>query len=261
MNAIVRITGTVFQYTLVRYFFIAGVFFLVFYVFFRKRFSRNKIQQRRAKPGDFAREVLHSVLSSAIMSAEAAILLFTPFRHHTLVYASLRQYPIWWIPVSLGIALVIHDTYFYWMHRVMHHPALFRYVHLVHHRSVNPSPWASYSFHIIEAAIEGAIVFVLAFILPVSVLTVLLFTVVSFVINVYGHLGYEIMPKRLIKSPVFRIINTSVYHNLHHSKFKGNYSLYFRHWDRWMGTEHPDYEFEYGRVQHRRFGGDPISGK
>jgi len=129
-----------------------------------------------------------------------------------------------------------------------------RLVHLVHHKSANPSPWAAYSFHFFEAVTEGAIVFVLAFLLPMNVLTVLLFTVVSFIINVYGHLGYEVMPRQLLTSPVFKVINTSVYHNLHHSKFKGNYSLYFRHWDRWMGTEHPEYESEYKRVQIQRFG-------
>ena len=50
------------------------------------------------------------------------------------------------------------------------------------------------------------------------------------------------------------MINTSVYHNLHHSKFKGNYSLYFRWWDKLMKTENPDYVKEYDRIQEQRFG-------
>lgn len=250
--------GTVFQFTLLRYFLIAGVPFLIFYVFFRRRLNRNKIQQHKAGSRDFTREVFFSVMSSLLMSAEVAVVLFTPLRHHTLIYRHLHDYPIWWIPVSLFISLIIHDTYFYWMHRAMHHPSLFRFVHLVHHRSVNPSPWASYSFHFLEAVTEGGIVFVLVFILPMNVLTLLFFTVVSFSINVYGHLGYELMPRRLHGSWLFRVINTSVYHNLHHSKFNGNYSLYFRHWDRWMGTENPGYEAEYQRVQDQRFGCDPV---
>jgi sterol desaturase/sphingolipid hydroxylase (fatty acid hydroxylase superfamily) len=40
---------------------------------------------------------------------------------------------------------------------------------------------------------------------------------------------------------------------MHHSKFKGNYGLYFRIWDRLMGTEHPDYVSEYDRIQDQRF--------
>jgi len=84
--------------------------------------------------------------------------------------------------------------------------------------------------------------------------TILLFTITGFIINVYGHLGYEVAPKWFRYSWLFEILNTSVHHNLHHSKFKGNYGLYFRIWDRLMGTEHPDYVKEYDKLQKQRFG-------
>jgi sterol desaturase/sphingolipid hydroxylase (fatty acid hydroxylase superfamily) len=155
----------------------------------------------------------------------------------------------------------MHDAYFYWIHRIMHHARVFRHIHLVHHQSTNPSPWAAYSFHFAEGLAEGAVVIVLAFVLPMHVSTVIAFTFVSFVINVYGHLGYEIMPRRFRNSIWFQIINTSTYHNLHHRKFRGNYGLYLRVWDRWMGTEHPDYVKEYDKIQERRFGViDPATG-
>lgn len=257
MQSIVHIFGAAYGYTLARYFVIAGIPFILFYILFRDRFRKNKIQPRQARRKDFVREVLYSIMSSGVLSAEAALVLFTPLRQYTLIYVKADEYPLWWIPMSLVISLVIHDTYFYWMHRAVHHPAIFRFVHLVHHQSVNPSPWSAYSFHFLEAVAEGAIVLILAFVLPMNVVTVILFTITSFIINVYGHLGYEVMPRGLRKSWWFGVINTSVYHNLHHSKFKGNYSLYFRHWDRWMGTEHPEYEELYDRVQARRFGDGP----
>lgn len=253
MSTIATLAGRLFGVTLFRYFLIAGIPFLIFYVFFRKRFRKQKIQDRQAGPKDFIREMMHSVVSSLILSGEAALVLFSPLRRHTLLYAHLTDHPLWWIPLGLVISLIIHDTYFYWMHRIMHHHRIFQYVHLVHHESANPSPWTSYSFHTLEAIAEGAIVILLAFILPMHPLTVFLFTLTSFTINVYGHLGYELMPKGLRRSWLFGVINTSVYHNLHHRKFKGNYSLYFRHWDRWMGTEHPGYEAEYDRVQEKRW--------
>lgn len=254
MEKLIKIFGQAFGITLVRYFLIAGVAFLAFYIIWGGRFSKNKIQGRSASAKDFFREIMHSGLSSLVLSVEACLVLFTPLRAHTLLFRSAGGYALWWLPVSVGLSLVIHDAYFYWMHRLLHHPRLFKYTHLVHHLSVNPSPWASYSFHFLEAVGEGFIVIILAFILPMQDLGIILFTIASFLINVYGHLGYEIMPKGLRTSFWFGIINTSVYHNLHHSKFKGNYGLYFRHWDRWMGTENPDYEKEYDKVQARRFG-------
>ena len=81
-----------------------------------------------------------------------------------------------------------------------------------------------------------------------------MFALVSFSIIVYGHLGYEVASKWLRFSFLFEILNTSVHHNLHHEKFKGNYGLYFRVWDRIMKTEHPDYVQRYDAIQKRRFG-------
>jgi len=85
-------------------------------------------------------------------------------------------------------------------------------------------------------------------------LAFLLFTIVAFVINVYGHLGYEIAPKWFRHSFLFEIVNTSTHHNIHHKKIEGNYGLYFRVWDRLMGTENPNYVKDYDEIQLRRFG-------
>jgi sterol desaturase/sphingolipid hydroxylase (fatty acid hydroxylase superfamily) len=239
--------------TLFRYFTIAGIFFLIFYTFLPKKFSSSKIQLRKAGNADFLHEIKHSVVTSFIFALIGLVVLFSPLTRHTLVYSVINKYPLWWVPVSLILSLVIHDTYFYWMHRLLHHKSLFKHAHLVHHKSTNPSPWASYSFHVLESLIEGGVLILLAFILPMHPIAIILFILIGFIINVYGHLGYEIMPKGLRKSFLFEIINTSVHHNLHHSKFKGNYGLYFRIWDRLCKTENPDYVKEYDRMQAKRF--------
>lgn len=253
MEQFIEISSKLFAVSVFRYFIIAGIFFLLFYKVFDAKFSKSKIQSRKASRKDFIREILHSVQSTATMSVIAFVVLFTPFKAYTMIYLDLSTYGLWYIPVSVFLGLVIHDTYFYWMHRLLHHPKIFRYTHLVHHQSVNPSPWTSYSFHFFEAITEGLVLAVIVMIIPMSPLSVTLFVVVAFIINVYGHLGYEIMPKWFRHSWLFEISNTSVYHNLHHSKFKGNYGLYFRVWDRLMGTEHPDYVKDYDRVQKQRF--------
>lgn len=235
-----------------RYFVIAGVPFLLFYIFFPSKVQRFRIQQRVAAKKDFIREIWQSMQSTLVFTIIAFIVLYTPVKHYTQVYDHINSHPVWYIAVSLVLSLIVHDTYFYWMHRIMHHKALFKIFHLVHHKSVTPSPWTSYSFHFLEAIVEGSILFVLVLIMPMHAVTVGLFTVSAFIINVYGHLGYETMPLWFRRSVLFEFVNTSLHHNLHHSKFKGNYGLYFRVWDRVMGTEHPDYVKEYDRVQAQR---------
>jgi lathosterol oxidase len=242
-----------FSISAIRYFVIAGFAFLLFYKLLDSRLTRSKIQGKSAAIRDFVREILHSMQTTAVLAIIAFIVLFTPLKNHTLVYDAIDTYPVWWIPLSVVICLVIHDTYFYWMHRLLHHKKIFRFTHLLHHKSTNPSPWTAYSFHFLEAWTEGAVLFVIVMIMPVHPLTILLFTITAFIINVYGHLGYEIVPKGFRKTFLFEILNTSVHHNLHHSRFKGNYGLYFRVWDRMLGTEHPDYVKEFDRIQENRF--------
>ena len=71
----------------------------------------------------------------------------------------------------------------------MHHPSLYRFVHLVHHQSRNPSPWAAFAFHPLEAVVEAGIVFVIAFMLPFHGTALLAFLVFMTFYNAYGHLG------------------------------------------------------------------------
>ena len=141
--------------------------------------------------------------------------------------------------------LFLHDTYFYWMHRAMHHPTLYKHVHLVHHKSTNPSPWTAYAFHPLEAFLEVMILPLIAFTFPVHAPAIGLFFLFQIAYNVYGHLGFELYPKGFHKHWLGRWVNTSVAHNLHHKKFHGNFGLYFLFWDRLMGTMREDYDTTY----------------
>lgn len=239
---------------IVRYFLLAGIPFVIFYLLFPEKFSKNKIQTRFAKRKDFIREILHSLQTTFILAGVGVLILRTPLREYTQFYTNLSDHSLWWIPLSIVLALVIHDSYFYWMHRTVHHPKIYKKIHLLHHKSINPSPWTSYSFHFTEGVLEAMVAPIILILFPMHPLSLILFTLSSFAINVYGHLGYEIAPRWFRHSFLFEIINTSTHHNLHHEKVQGNYGLYFRFWDRLMGTENPDYVKNYDVIQQRRFG-------
>ena len=70
MDHLIRIAGQLFAVTLVRYFILAGIPFLLFYILFHNRLRTSKIQQRPAKNKDFIREIIHSVVSSLVLSTE-----------------------------------------------------------------------------------------------------------------------------------------------------------------------------------------------
>jgi sterol desaturase/sphingolipid hydroxylase (fatty acid hydroxylase superfamily) len=236
------------------YLFLAGVAFLLFYVLLPKYFKKNKIQQKNATRKDFIREFFNSLRTVLIIVILSLVMLYTDLVQYTQAYFDLDEYPTWWFFLSMTTALIIHDTYFYWMHRTAHHPKLYKHIHYLHHKSVNPSPWAAYSFQLTEGILEAMITVIILLLIPIHPLALLGFGMQSLAINVYGHLGYEIFPKWFRRSPLFHLFNTSVHHNMHHSTFNYNFGLYFRVWDRLMGTEHPDYVKQYDKIQQSRFG-------
>lgn len=220
-----------------RYFLVAGLAFLVFYILLYKRIAAFKLQPSLPKYSDYFREVGYSILTMGLFALIPLLLIYNQdIRPYTSLYKEISDYGWAYYFLVFPVMTLMHDTYFYWTHRLMHHPKLYRIMHSVHHASTNPSPWAAYAFHPTEAIIEIGIFVIFIFTLPVHRSHIFLFFFFSIIYNVYGHLGWELYSDAFQKSHLGRWINTSRRHNLHHRYFKGNYGLYFLFWDRWMGT-------------------------
>jgi len=138
----------------------------------------------------------------------------------------------------------------------MHWKKLFPFVHHIHHRSHNPTPLAAFSFHPLEALIEIGILPLIAFTFPVHRAVIGLFSLYMIVMNVIGHLGFELFPDWFLKNRISRWLSTSTHHNMHHHYGKGNYGLYFNIWDKLLKTNHPHYEKEFNEAVSGRNGND-----
>lgn len=235
-----------------RYFIIAGFAFAIFYWFKKSKWLYKKIQPTYPKTNNYIREILYSVITIIIFSGVSYSILGTSLRQYTFFYTNINDYGWWWFGFAFIVMLLVHDAYFYFAHRLMHHKKIFKYVHLIHHKSTNPSPWAAFAFHPVEALVEVGIVIIFFFTMPIMRYHLFFFFLFMMVYNVYGHLGWELYPKSFAKSKIGKWINTSVNHNQHHQFFKGNYGLYFLWWDRWFGTIREDYETQFEEVVSRK---------
>lgn len=215
---------------------------LFFYVLFRRPLRHRRISARRETVRQMGRELFHSVCSIGVFGITGGFMLFAALSGWTRFYRDIDRYGWLWFFASVGVMIVLHDTYFYWTHRLMHHRRLYRLFHHTHHLSLSPTPWAAYAFSPFEAAVQAGIGPLIAFTVPVHPTAFLAFMLWQISFNVLGHCGYEIFPQRFLATRLGRIMNTPTHHVLHHEKFKANYSLYFNVWDRLMGTNHRDYE-------------------
>jgi len=221
--------------------------------FLRKRRIQEKMPSRR----QVIYEVKFYLLSLFVFTVIAGVFLFFFPLYRIIVVTFDLATPFYVILAQFIAVILLHDTYFYWTHRMMHHTKLYRWVHLVHHKSVNPTPLASYSFHPWETLVHSAFfpLFLLVWGLTfgkIHILAVVAWLIYYPTMNVYGHLGIEIMPRWFVRSKFTKWFATSVHHNLHHHKNRGHYGLYFTFWDRICGTTMPEYETEFEKVHDRR---------
>jgi lathosterol oxidase len=220
----------------------AGVAFAVFHFLLRGVLAARKIARRPTLSGQNRRDFGYSALSMAVFGSMAFIIVGMKMLGVSQMYVDIDEHGWTYFWLSIPLMLLIHDAWFYWTHRLMHHKRLFGVMHRVHHLSHDPTPWTAYAFHPTEAFVEALIGPVLVLIMPTHPLALFVFVTVQMTYNVLGHLGYELYPRWFMRTPLRYVLNTTTHHHQHHQKTNCNYGLYFNGWDRLMGTNHPDYE-------------------
>jgi sterol desaturase/sphingolipid hydroxylase (fatty acid hydroxylase superfamily) len=216
----------------------------------------------KVRPGLYAgltpqirREIGWSLLSAAIYGVPAGVAAWGWAEHGwTEVYTRWDAYPLWWLPLSVLAYLLLHDSWFYWTHRLLHRPRWFRLAHAVHHASRPPTAWAAMSFHPLEGMLGAVVIPTLVFIVPIHVAMLGLVLAVMTVMGVTNHMGWEMFPQALLRSKAGEWLITASHHQRHHESYRCNYGLYFRLWDRLCGTDRgltSPKPFEGGKAGHQ----------
>ncbi len=145
---------------------------------------------------------------------------------------SFASNPVWFI-LALILLPIWSAFHFYWVHRLLHVPMLYKHVHSLHHRNVNIGPWSGLSMHPIEH---------LLYLTTLCIHWVVATHPVHLIFHVIyqgpgaamTHTGYEDL---LIKDKR-RLALGTFYHQLHHRYYECNYGNQEMPWDRWFGTFH-----------------------
>ena len=236
------IVGLFYLVITARYFLVAGLFYLVFYSWFPATWKKRKINQKDYKKGQLEREVKWSLITSLIFSLAGAITLVMWQNGYTKIYSSPLLYGWWYLPLSLLIFMLLHETYYYWFHRWMHHPKIFRIVHKIHHDSNITSPFTAFSFHPLEGLIQAVFMPLVLVFLPMHYYVIVIELTIMTFSSVINHLDIEIYPSWFIKKIPGSWLIGATHHSLHHRQFKYNYGLYFTFWDKLRKTESPSFD-------------------
>lgn len=226
-----------------------GISYFVFFIWKKNKWKTKRIQNKFPESDSIKREIIWSLISVTLFSVLTVFLLEFIENDYTQMYFKISDYGVFYLIVSPLIAIILHDTYYYWMHRAMHHRKIFKYTHRIHHQSITPTPWAIYAFQPLEAIFTYFSFAFAVFVIPMHPISLCVYLLISLINNIGGHTGFEILPRWVVFHKIARYSNVVTFHDQHHTDFNCNYSAYFNIWDRLMKTMHPDFEITFNRVK------------
>lgn len=149
------------------------------------------------------------------------------------------ELPAWYVMVGqLLFFILLDDFLYYWMHRAMHRPWLFRHVHAVHHRARTPYAIAGNYLHWAEYVATISLVLIGPMLVGAHVVTLWIWVIIRQLEAADGHFGYDLPWNPLRLLPLY---DGSGYHDFHHGSFRGNYAGALGYLDRVFGTRSEGY--------------------
>ena len=148
-----------------------------------------------------------------------------------LPQTTFAQTPVWFIAFFFLIP-VWESFYFYWIHRLLHTNALYRF-HALHHRNTDVGPWSGLSMHPVEHVMYFGTVLI-HLVVPSSPVHVIFHLMFYALLAVTTHTGFEGLWFRNKK----RVHLGMFHHQIHHRYFEVNYGNLDVPWDKLFGSFH-----------------------
>ncbi len=223
------------------YFAAAGSLYWFLYMRQSSRFAACRTQFS-IRSDTIRSDIILSILSSGIFAVCAAIMTTAYDLGHTRIYLQPQQYGFWYLGFSLVLVLVLQDAYFYFTHRLSHHPRCYKWLHQGHHHSKNPTPWTAFAFDPAEAMIQALYLIGVTMVIPMHLSVLIAVVMVMTMGALVHHFGVRLFSSSAFGKWLGSWMVGCTHHWLHHRKYTVHYGLYFTFWDRVLGTQYEGYE-------------------
>ena len=240
MNLLISLLATilgVYAVLLALYFATCGLI-----VWTSRRTRVPKIQEKKESRAQIQRDTRQSMISIGGISAMFGA---GQWMYQTLGWGiQAHEVSVMEMTLSFLISMILFDTWFYWLHRLIHLRPFFRRVHVWHHMTATPEVWSNNSDLLIDNCFLQSYWLVAHFLIPIAPIVLFLHKLYDHVMGIIGHSGYEFAGKACWPpSPLVSV----THHDQHHRFVNCNYATHFTFWDRLMGTLHPTHDAEVKR--------------
>jgi sterol desaturase/sphingolipid hydroxylase (fatty acid hydroxylase superfamily) len=177
------------------------------------------------------------------------VLLLWCFANGYIPFVSFNEHPIYLAVLFFLVPIWRGGLHFYLIHRLLHIPTLYRWVHKLHYNNVNPGPWTGLSMHPVEQLFFYSSVLIYV-IVPAHPLIVVFEGIHASLSPGIGHSGFD----RIVLGKDRSVTTYDRFHYLHHKYFECNYGLALIPLDKWFGTFHDGTEEADKRMNERFIG-------
>lgn len=188
-------------------------------------FDKNTKNHPKYLKDQMRLEILQTNKSMPGMALLTTPCFLAEVRGYTKLYSTPADGPgLWYEILQYPIFIVFTDALIYLIHRGLHHPSVYKYLHKPHHKWIMPTPYASHAFHPVDGFAQSLPYHIFPLLFPLNKFaSVFLFIFVNFW-TIMIHDG-----EYVADSPV---INGAACHTMHHLYFNYNYGQYTTFWDR-----------------------------
>jgi sterol desaturase/sphingolipid hydroxylase (fatty acid hydroxylase superfamily) len=224
-----------------------GVFLLygsVEFFYYVKRIQGQKFKYNGKFPADNPSDVfwfgsqnidnfLRSFLITIPIWTAVEVFMLWYYANGFATWLSWADHPLYLAFIVLLVP-AIHEVHFFCIHRAIHWGPLYKWVHSIHHNSINPTPWSSLSMHPVEGFLFVAQC-LWHLVIPSNPIIALFQLHQAGFGAINGHIGFD----KLEVTENSSIPSEAYTHYLHHKYFEVNYGADgLIPLDKWFGTWH-----------------------
>ncbi|KAI6780681.1 c-5 sterol desaturase [Emericellopsis cladophorae] len=215
-------------------FFLGWVFAMVNYFFFATLsyvfvFDKATFKHPKYLKNQIRQEIKEALIAMPGISVPTCMVFLLEVRGYTRLYGHTAEGPgAWYDYAQIFFFILFTDALIYWIHRGLHHPRIYKWLHKAHHRWIMPTPYASYAFHPLDGFAQSAPYHLFPMLFPMHKFV---FITAFMFVNLWTIMIHD--GEYITDNPV---INGAACHSAHHLYFNYNYGQFLTFWDRLGGS-------------------------
>jgi lathosterol oxidase len=207
----------------------AAIYFIVSTLSYIFVFDKTTFQHPKFLKNQIRMEIKQAWAAMPWIAVMTVPFFFGEIHGYSMLYDRLEEEPFpYYNWLQFPLFLIFTDFCIYFIHRGLHHPAVYKHLHKAHHKWIMPTPYASVAFHPVDGFMQSLPYHLFPFILPLQKFAYLGLFVFVQIWTVMIHDGEYVANGT--------VINGAACHTMHHLYFNYNYGQYTTIWDRIGGS-------------------------